>query len=90
MVDLTGFDGGDVHFAFVYVGGYDHAYGVDDLIIRSKPDPIIPILSASNLMFFPATAIGEQSTSWLYIENIGSGDYSGTVTIQMVLVVKPV
>ena len=80
VLDLTGYDGGDVHLGFVYVGGWEHAYGVDDLIIRSKPDPIIPILSASNFMIFPPTAIGEQSTKWLYIENIGSGDYSGTVT----------
>lgn len=80
VLDLTGFDGGDVHLAIVYVGAYDHAYGVDDLIIRSKPDPIIPILSASSFMVFPATAIGEQSTKWLYFQNTGSGDYSGTVT----------
>ena len=80
VLDLTGFDGGDVHLAIVYVGGYDHAYGVDDLIIRSKPDPVIPILSASSFMVFPPTAIGEQSTKWLYFQNIGSGDYSGTVT----------
>ena len=73
--DLTGYDGGDIHLAFVYVGGYSR-YGVDDLIIRSN-DPIIPILSALNLMFFPATAIGDKAQAG-YIQNIGSGDYSNS------------
>ena len=77
-VDLSGYDG-DVHLAFVYIGSYQHGYGLDDITIQSKPNPIIPILSTSK-MFFPATAIGEESTSMLYITNSGSPDYSGTIT----------
>ncbi len=77
-VDLSEYDG-DVHLAFVYIGSYQHGYGLDDITIQSKQNPIIPILSTSK-MFFPATAIGEESTSMLYITNSGSPDYSGTIT----------
>jgi len=80
VLDLTGYDGGDIHFAFVYVGGYDHEYGVDDLIIRSKPDPVVPILQATSSIVFPPTAMGTSSVEWLYFINTGSGNYEGSIT----------
>ena len=77
-IDLTGYSG-TVHLAFVYIGTDGNNWGIDDIIIRSKPEPIVPILSTSSLGF-PATEIGEQSTSMLTFMNVGAGEYSGSIT----------
>ena len=78
MLDLTGYNG-TVHLAFVYVGTYGNVWGIDDLVIKSKEDPIIPILATSSLGF-PATAMDAESVRWLYYMNVGAGVYEGTVT----------
>jgi len=77
-VDLSGYSG-TVHLAFVYTGVWGNAWGIDDIIIRSKPDPIIPILSTSSLVF-PPTEIGSSSVERLYFMNIGAGTYEGSIT----------
>ena len=43
-IDLTGYSG-TVHLAFVYIGTDGNNWGIDNIIIRSKPEPIIPILA---------------------------------------------
>ena len=75
MLDLTGY-GGTVHLAFVYVGTYGNVWGIDDLVIKSKEDPIIPVLATSSLIF-PATNMGLESVRWLYFMNVGAGVYEG-------------
>ena len=78
MLDLTGYNG-TVHLAFVYVGTFGNVWGIDDLVIKSKEDPIIPVLATSSLGF-PATAMNSESVRWLYYMNVGAGVYEGTVT----------
>ena len=78
MVDLSGYNG-TVHLAFVYIGTYGNRWGIDDIVIKSKEDPIIPILATSSLTF-PATNMGLESVRWLYFMNVGAGVYEGTVT----------
>ena len=78
MLDLTGYNG-TVHLAFVYIGTYGNVWGIDDLVIKSKEDPIIPILATSSLGF-PATAMDAESVRWLYYMNVGAGVYEGTIT----------
>jgi len=77
-LDLTGYSG-TVHLGFVYTGTYGNAWGIDDIVIRSKPDPIIPILTTSALIF-PPTPVGSSSVEKLYFSNIGVGNYEGSVT----------
>jgi hypothetical protein len=77
-IDLSGYSG-TVHLAFVYTGSYGNGWGIDDIVIRSKPDPIIPILTTSALIF-PPTSIGSSSVEKLYFMNIGTGNYEGSVT----------
>ena len=78
LIDLTGYSG-TVHLAFVYIGTDGNNWGVDDLIIRSKEDPVIPILTTSALIF-PPTPVGSSSVEKLYFSNIGAGNYEGSVT----------
>ena len=77
-VDLSGFSG-TVHLAFVYIGTDGNNWGIDDIIIKSKPEPIVPILATSSLVF-PPTAMGTSSVEWLYFMNVGSGNYEGSIT----------
>ena len=77
--DLTGYSGQTIHLALVYQGTDANTWGVSELAIRSKPDPVIPIFARSKPIF-PATAIGDSSSKMVYFANIGAGNLSADIT----------
>ena len=77
-VDLSAYDGQVVHFAFVYVGTYGQNFGFDNVTLKSKVSPIVPVAYAE-IDGFEATAIGDMNSAMLEVWNIGAGDLSGTI-----------
>ena len=77
-VDLSGYDGQAVHFAFVYVGTFGQNFGFDNVTLKSKLAPVVPVAYAE-IDAFEATAVGETNSAMLEVWNVGAGDLSGTI-----------